>query len=91
MSILDKTIVEIHEALIKKEVKVSDLVKESLERIKNDKFNAFEFINEEEALKEAYELDKEEVPEDNLFLESLMLQKTIFQQKILSQQVEVIF
>ena len=67
MSILDKTIVEIHEALIKKEVKVSDLVKESLERIKNDKFNAFEFINEEDALKEAYKLDKEEVPQDNLF------------------------
>lgn len=67
MNILDKTIKEIHEALLKKEIKVSDLIKESLNRIKNDEFNAFEFINEEKALKEAYELDKEEVPEDNYF------------------------
>ena len=61
MSILDLTIKEIHEALVNKEIKVSDLVKESLERAKNNKDNAFEIILEEEALKKAYELDKVEV------------------------------
>lgn len=66
MNILDKTIVEIHEALLNKEVKVSDLVKEAIKRAKENKDNAFEMILEEDALKEAYELDKEEVPVDNL-------------------------
>ncbi len=65
MSILDLTIKEIHEALVNKEIKVSDLVKESLERAKNNKDNAFEIILEEEALKKAYELDKLEVEKDN--------------------------
>ncbi len=65
MNYLDLTIKEIHEALLKKEVKVSDLVKEAIERCKNDNFNALEATNYEEALKEAYELDKEEVPSDN--------------------------
>lgn len=65
MSILDLTLKEMHEALLKKEIKVSDLVKEAIERVKSDEFNAFEATNFEEALKEAEELDKEEVPVDN--------------------------
>lgn len=66
MSILDKTIVEIHEALVNKEIKVSDLVKESLRRIKEDEFNAFEYVNED-AIDIALKLDELEVPKDNLF------------------------
>ena len=65
MSYLDLTIKEMHEALLKKEVKVSDLVKEAIERCKNDKFNALEETNYEEALNEALKLDNEEVPADN--------------------------
>lgn len=66
MNYLDLTIVEIHQALLEKKVKVSDLVKESLKRAKENKDNAFELILEEDALKKAYELDELEVPEDNI-------------------------
>lgn len=53
MSYLDLTIKEIHEALLLKKVTPLQLVKEALERAKKDDNNAFEFINEEEALKKA--------------------------------------
>ncbi len=65
MNYLDLTILEIHEALLKKEVKVSDLVKEAIERAKNDEFNSLEATNFAEALNEALKLDQEEVPVDN--------------------------
>lgn len=65
MSYLDLTIKEIHEALLAKKVKVSELVKEAIERAKNDKNNAFEMIIDD-AMLVGQELDKMEVPEDNL-------------------------
>lgn len=65
MNYLDLTIVEIHEALLNKKVTVTDLVKEAIERCKNDKFNALEATNYDSALKEAENLDKEIVPLDN--------------------------
>ena len=68
MNYLDLTLIEIHKALVDKKIKVSDLVKEALKRAKENNDNAFEIILEEEALKKAYELDKLEVPsEDILF------------------------
>lgn len=66
MNYLDLTIKEIHSLLLEKKVTVSELVKEALNRAKNDDTNAFEMILEEDALKKAIELDKKEVPEDNL-------------------------
>lgn len=66
LHVLDLTIEEIHSHLLNGDVKVSDLVKEAIERVKKDEFNAFEAYNFEEALKEAEKLDKEEVPCDNL-------------------------
>ena len=66
LHVLDLTIEEIHSHLLNGDVKVSDLVKKAIERVKKDEFNAFEAYNFEEALKEAEELDKEEVPSDNL-------------------------
>ena len=61
MAILDKTILEIHEALVKGETTPLELTKEALRRAKEDTNNAFEFINEEEALKEAAALTEVEV------------------------------
>ncbi|MBR1581816.1 MAG: aspartyl/glutamyl-tRNA amidotransferase subunit A [Bacilli bacterium] len=65
MHFLDLTIREIHEALLAKKVTVSELVLEALKRAKNNNYNAFETILEEEAIKKAQELDKLEVPADN--------------------------
>lgn len=67
MSYLDLTIIEMHEALLAKKVTVTELVKEAIERCKKDKFNALEATNYEEAIKEAEELDKHEVPTNNYF------------------------
>ena len=68
MDYLDLTLIEIHKALVGKKIKVSDLVKEALKRAKENNDNAFEIILKDEALKKAYELDKLEVPsEDILF------------------------
>ncbi|MBQ3435468.1 MAG: Asp-tRNA(Asn)/Glu-tRNA(Gln) amidotransferase subunit GatA [Bacilli bacterium] len=61
---LDLNIKEINELLKKKEIKVSDLVKEAIERIENSDLNAFITLCKEEALKKAEELDDKEV--DNL-------------------------
>ena len=63
MNILDRTILEIHEALVKGETTPLELTKEALRRAKEDTNNAFEFINEESALEEAASLT--EVEEDN--------------------------
>ena len=65
MNYLDLTVKEIHEALLAKKVTVSELVKEALKRAKESTNNAFEVICEEEALKEASELDKLPVPKDD--------------------------
>lgn len=66
MHILDLTIEEIHKHLLNKDITILDLVKESLNRAKNDDTNSFEYICEEEAIKRAIELDKKETPVDNL-------------------------
>ncbi|MBQ3468839.1 MAG: Asp-tRNA(Asn)/Glu-tRNA(Gln) amidotransferase subunit GatA [Bacilli bacterium] len=61
---LDLNVKEINELLKKKEIKVSDLVKEAIDRIENSDLNAFITLCKEEALKKALELDNKEV--DNL-------------------------
>lgn len=66
MHYLDKTIIEIHNALLNKEITIRELVEESLRRAKNNSYNAFEIILEESALKKADELDKAGIPEDNV-------------------------
>lgn len=67
MSILDLTIAEIHEALLKGEVTPLDLTKEAIQRAKDNKDNAFELIIEEDAIARATELSKLPVPKDNYF------------------------
>lgn len=64
MSYLDKTIVELHELLLKKEVTPLSLAKEAIEKAKKDPNNAFETIVEKEALEFASSL--QECEEDNL-------------------------
>ena len=44
MHYLDKTIIEIHNALLNKEITIRELVEESLRRAKNNSYNAFEII-----------------------------------------------
>ena len=66
MSYLDLSIKEIHEALLNKKITVTSLVKEAIDRAKNNKDNAFEIILEDEPLKKAQELDNLEIPVDNL-------------------------
>ena len=65
MDYLSKNIYEIHEALVNKKVTPLDLVKETLEKIKKDTNNAFEYVYEKEAIKLASELSKQEVEVDN--------------------------
>lgn len=60
MHILDKTILEIHAALLKGEVTPLELVQESLKRAKKDDNNAFEYISEKEALEQVKQLDKKD-------------------------------
>lgn len=67
MSYLDLDILSIHKALLEGKTKPSLLCKEALERVKKDTNNAFELVNEEEALRLALKLDEEEVPFDNVF------------------------
>ena len=63
---LDLSINEIHELLLKKEIKPIDLVEESFKRIDDNKLNAFITIDYEGARKRAVELENLEVPVDNL-------------------------
>lgn len=56
MSYLDLSIIEIHKALVEKKVTPLVLAKEAIERAKNDKNNAFEYIMEKEALEIASRL-----------------------------------
>ena len=66
---LDLSINEIHELLLKKEIKPIDLVEESFKRIDDNKLNAFITIDYEGARKRAVELENLEVPVDNLLFE----------------------
>ena len=63
---LDLSIQEIHELLLKKEIKPIDLVEESFERLNNNKLNAFITIDYEGARKRALELEELEIDKDNL-------------------------
>lgn len=65
MNYLDLTIVEIHEALIKKKVTPLDLVIEAIERLKHDKNNAVEYLMEKEAIAIAKSLT---IPEADNYL-----------------------
>ena len=57
MSFLNKSIFEIHQAIIDGKVTPIELVKESLELAKRDDNNAFEYICEKEALENVKRLD----------------------------------
>ena len=54
MSYLDRSIYEIHQLLLKGEITPFDLVKEAIEKAKNDDNNAFEYISEKEAFDAQY-------------------------------------
>ncbi len=60
MSLFDHSIKELEEKLHNKEISVQDLVKTSLDRINEveDKIQAFITIDEENAMKQAKELDE---------------------------------
>lgn len=64
MDILNKTIPEIHQALLDGDITVLELTKEAIKRAKNDTNNAFEFINEKNALEEAEKIKI--IEKDNL-------------------------
>ena len=64
-NILDLSIKDIHEALIKKQTTPLKLVKEAIKRAKKDKNNAFEYIMEHEAIEMAKKLIE---PDINNFL-----------------------
>lgn len=68
MRYLDKSIIEIHEALKNKEIKPVDLVLEAFENIeKNQDLNAYITLNKEEALKTAKALEEKEIGDNLLF------------------------
>ena len=57
MHYLDLTILEIHDALLSNKVTPLELVKEAIDRAKNSKDNAFEYISEKEAFEMVNKLD----------------------------------
>lgn len=61
MNYLDMPLKELHGALVKKEVTPLELTQEALKRAHADQNNAFEFLNDEAALKEAAALTEPEV------------------------------
>ncbi len=63
---LDLDIKSIHELLVNKKIKVSDLVSEAFQKIDDNKLNAFITLDIEGAKKRALELDEMEVPKENL-------------------------
>lgn len=65
MSYLDLTLKEMHEALVAKKVTPLELTKEALARAHENKDNAFEFIDDEGAIKFASSLTEPE--KDNVF------------------------
>lgn len=58
MGYMSKDLLTIHNAILKGEVTPLDLVKEALNLAKNDDNNSFEYICEEEALKQVVSLDE---------------------------------
>ena len=58
MEYMNKSLTQIHNALIKGEVTPLELVKEALEKAKKDDNNAFEYICEKEALEAVKKLDE---------------------------------
>ena len=65
MKYLNKSVLEIHELLKEKKIKPIDLVEEAFENIENNKeLNAYITLNKEEAIKQAQELENQEV--DNI-------------------------
>ena len=60
MSYLDKTILEIHQALLTGKVTPEQLFKEAINRAKNDTNNAFEYITEKEGFDLIKELDNKD-------------------------------
>jgi len=62
---LNMDIKSLHESLVKKEIKVIDLVNEAYEKIEKSNLNCFITLCKEEAIKKAEELDKN-MDEDNL-------------------------
>ena len=58
MEYMNKSLTQIHNALIKGEVTPLELVKEALEKAKKDDNNAFEYICEKEALEAVNKLDE---------------------------------
>lgn len=67
MNYLDKTIFEIHEALVNKKITIVELTKEALKRAHENKENAFEIILDDLALKKAQEEDEKGIEKDNYF------------------------
>ena len=63
---LDLSIKEIHKLLLDKKIKPIDLIEEVNERYNNNELNAFITFDIENARKQALELEKIEVPKDNL-------------------------
>lgn len=60
MSYLDKTILDIHQALLEGKVTPLELFKEAIQRAKDDNNNAFEYITEKEGYELLKELDKKD-------------------------------
>ncbi|BAK21131.1 aspartyl-tRNA(Asn) amidotransferase subunit A/ glutamyl-tRNA(Gln) amidotransferase subunit A [Melissococcus plutonius ATCC 35311] len=63
----DKSVTELHDLLISKEITAQDLTKETLDRIKetDDKIDAFITVSEEKALELAKFVDKKGITESN--------------------------
>ncbi len=57
MNYLNRSLFEIHDAILKGKVTPLELVKDAIERAKNDSNNAFEYISEKEALQKVQNLD----------------------------------
>ena len=60
MNYLDKTILEIHDALLNNKVSPLELITEAIKRAKEDDNNAFEYISEKEALELVKELESKD-------------------------------
>ena len=58
MEFMNKSLTQIHNALINGEVTPLELVKEAIEKAKKDDNNAFEYICEKEALETVKKLDE---------------------------------
>ena len=69
MSVFNMPIKEIHRRLQNKELSVTDLVRNSVERIKavDEQLNCFITLDEEGALKKAEKLDQQGVQDNPLF------------------------